>query len=418
MNSAGLDHRSVDPVYITSLGLVCSLGTNAETAWTALVDGQIGIQPITAFDGSAFATKVAAQILSDTIPDGPASLRRSARLLLLAVEEACGNEPRRGQGGIAAGVSANYMPPADMARHARARRGPDVDFDALSAEGADFHARARRRDAHAPVRHAADSLQLAGPRTAVDTACSSGLLAIADGLRQLRTLRADWMLAGGTYSVNNPIGILAFECLGALTRQADPALASRPFDRERDGFVMGEAAAVLVLETEAGLRSSEAQPLARVAGLGMSLGGSTLTAPSENGAAEARAMQLAMEQAGWTAESVDAVFAHGTSTPLNDVCETQAIRAVLGAHADRVPVSSNKGQIGHTVCAAGACSAVFATLALRDQIVPLTAGLRNADPACDLDYVPAQSRPANLRRVLVNAFGFGGQNACLALEAV
>jgi 3-oxoacyl-[acyl-carrier-protein] synthase II len=217
--------------------------------------------------------------------------------------------------------------------------------------------------------------------------------------------------------VVSPIGILAFAVLGALSTNPDPEEASRPFDRRRDGFVMGEGAGAVVLERLESARARGARVYGEVAGYGATLNAGSLTDPSPDGASEEWAMRLALREAALSPEEVDYVAAHGTSTPRNDAVETKALRRVFGRHAGRLLVSSNKGQIGHTISAAGVCNLICALKAVEQGWVPPTAHYREPDPECDLDYVPNVGRQAAVRGALVNAFGFGGQNAVLAVRA-
>jgi len=226
------------------------------------------------------------------------------------------------------------------------------------------------------------------------------------------------MLAGGAAALVSPLPILAFSLLGALSRNSDPELASRPFDRQRDGFVMGEGGGAVVLETFESAQSRGAHIYAELAGYGSSLNaGSTLTDPSPDGSAEAQAISISLRQASLSPEEVDYIAAHGTSTPKNDPIETAAIKRAFGPHAKSLMVSSNKGQIGHTISAAGVCNVICAVQAIAEGQVPPTMHLRSPDPQCDLDYVPNQSRAATVRAALANAFAFGGQNAVLAVRA-
>jgi 3-oxoacyl-(acyl-carrier-protein) synthase len=225
------------------------------------------------------------------------------------------------------------------------------------------------------------------------------------------------MLAGGAAALVSPLPILAFSLLGALSRNADPEAASRPFDRQRDGFVMGEAGGAVVLETLESAQARGAHIYAELAGYGSSLNAHTLTDPSPDGSAEAQAISIALRQASLAPEEVDYIAAHGTSTPKNDPIETAAIKRAFGPYAKRLMVSSNKGQIGHTISAAGVCNVICAVKAIAEGHVPPTMHLRSPDPQCDLDYVPNQSRAATVRAALAHAFAFGGQNAVLAVRA-
>ncbi len=268
---------------------------------------------------------------------------------------------------------------------------------------------------------------LRGPSFAVSSACASGAHAIGSALRMLQTGEADAVVAGGSEAGLTPLARAAFSALDALSTSG----VSRPFDARRDGFVMGEGAAVLVLERADGASARGARVLGRIRGYGASSDAHHLTAPREDGQGQAAAMRAALADAGVDAEQIDYVNAHGTSTPLNDRAETHAIKLALGEHAQRIPVSSTKSAIGHLLGAAGAVEAVATLLALRDRIAPPTLGLSQPDEGLDLDYVPGAARPlarngngngsadGGQRPVLAlsNSFGFGGHNAVLCLEA-
>ena len=260
---------------------------------------------------------------------------------------------------------------------------------------------------------------LRGPSFAVSTACASGAHALGSAMRMLQCGEADAVVAGGSESGLTPLARAAFSALEALSKEG----ISRPFDARRDGFVMGEGAAVLVLERESDAQARGARVLGRVKGYGASSDAHHLTAPREDGQGQAGAIQAALTDAGVNAQDIDYVNAHGTSTPLNDRAETRAIKLALGEHARTIPVSSTKSAIGHLLGAAGAVEAVATLLALRDRVAPPTLGLEQADPELDLDYVPDAARPLSTPQgrpalALSNSFGFGGHNAVLCLEGV
>ncbi len=252
-----------------------------------------------------------------------------------------------------------------------------------------------------------------GPNMTVNTACAAGASAIHVARDLLRSGQADVMVAGGVEAGITGLAVSAFAQMGALTRNDDPGSASRPFDVDRDGFVMGEGAGILVLEREDDARARGAEVLAVVAGAGASADAHHATAPPEDGAGAVLAMERALADAGIAADDVGHVNAHGTSTPLNDAAESRAVRAVFGAAADRVALTSTKGVTGHLLGAAGAVEAIFAIQALRRSLVPPTAGTRTVDPAIDLDVVVDAPREVSLDAVMSNSFGFGGQNASL-----
>jgi 3-oxoacyl-[acyl-carrier-protein] synthase II len=254
-----------------------------------------------------------------------------------------------------------------------------------------------------------------GPNMTINTACAAGASAIGTASALLRSGAADVMLAGGVEASVTPLAVSAFANMHALTKNDDPTTASRPFDVDRSGFVIGEGAAVLVLETRAHAEARGATILGRIAGYGASADAHHETAPPDDGGGAVLAIRRALADAGIEPTDVDHVNAHGTSTPLNDQAETRALRTVLGDHAGKIPVTSTKGVTGHLLGAAGAVEAVIALHALRDGIVPPTAGLQRQDPDLDLDVVQGEARPATIDVVLSNSFGFGGQNAALVL---
>jgi 3-oxoacyl-[acyl-carrier-protein] synthase II len=434
--SGKLMHR----VVITGMGMSTSLGPDLRTCWRRLLAGDSGIAPLTFWDPSEYHTKVVAEVKHvprETGADAvPASwCRRGVRLFLPVAREALA-DAQRGCGaadgesgasawapaeiGIAVGTSVNYLDmylmkhyfqlrkpdsaALDMARFAREGRQPDNSF----------YRRLGDMIASVPAK----LLKLAGPAFVMDTACAASSHAIGEAFRLVRLGKVKAMLAGGAAALVSPLPILAFSLLGALSRNANPELASRPFDRQRDGFVMGEGGGAVVLETLEDAQARGAHIYAELAGYGSSLNaGTTLTDPSPDGSAEARAISLALSQASLVPEDVDYIAAHGTSTPKNDPIETAAIKRAFGPHAKNLMVSSNKGQIGHTISAAGVCNVICAAKAIAEGQVPPTMHLRSPDPQCDLDYVPNQSRAASVRAALAHAFAFGGQNAVLALRS-
>jgi 3-oxoacyl-[acyl-carrier-protein] synthase II len=264
---------------------------------------------------------------------------------------------------------------------------------------------------------AAIALGAKGPSTAVATACAAGSNAIGDAFRLIQMGLADAMVCGGAESAITPLGVAGFASAKALSfRNGDPSSASRPFDAERDGFVIGEGSGVLVLESLECARARGAKVLAEIVGYGMSCDAHHITSPSPGGLGGAAAMRLALSDAGLNPEAVDYVNAHGTSTPANDANETAAIKSALGEHAYRIPVSSTKSMTGHLLGGSGGIEAVAAVLAMEHGLVPPTINYQNPDPACDLDVVPNQARERKLDVVLSNSFGFGGHNVCLAFR--
>ncbi|HLV02768.1 MAG TPA: beta-ketoacyl-[acyl-carrier-protein] synthase family protein, partial [Acidobacteriota bacterium] len=261
-------------------------------------------------------------------------------------------------------------------------------------------------------------LGLSGPSFGCDTACAASSFSVGRAFRLIQRGKAKAMIAGGGCAIVTPIGLLAFSHLGALSRNRDPEKASRPFDRFRDGFVMGEGGGAVVLEDLESARSRNATIYGELVGFGVTTNAHNLTDPSPDGSSELKAMQRALSEAEIQPESVDYIAAHGTSTPKNDEVETIAIKRLFGPHAKKLMVSSNKGQLGHTLSAAGVTNLICAVKAITEGVVPPTMHYENVDPCCDLDYVPNESRKARVHTALVNAFAFGGQNAVLAVRAI
>ena len=416
-------------VMITGMGWTNSLGPNLDTCWRKLVAGESGIRPISYWDTTSYSAKLAAEVHDVPHDTGLASVpsnwcRRSARLFLPVVREAFGNAlldvtPIPSEDiGIAAGSSVNYIDHRLIreyfSRWDTATR--KLAFDGLGLGQARPEVFARRAGdmmASLPAR----LLHLGGPSFAVDTACAASSHAIGEAYRLVRRGRVSAMIAGGSAALVSPLGIIAFSLLGALSRSADPSEASRPFDRLRDGFVMGEGAGAIVLESLGSALRRGARIYGEVVGYGSTSNAGSLTDPSTDGCPEARAMASALSEGGMAPEEVDYIAAHGTSTLKNDATETLAIKRVFGDHARRLLISSNKGQIGHTISAAGVSNVICAVKAINEGVAPPTMNLRNPDAECDLDYVPNQSRPSPIRGAIANAFAFGGQNTALAIRA-
>ena len=411
-----------------------ALGPDLPTCWRRLLAGDNGIAPLTFWDPSEYNTKVVAEVKhvprdtgSDAIPR--TWCRRGVRLFLPVAREAFADaqldrvggaaDPAPSEIGIGVGTSVNYLDMQLMKHYFQLRRpdSPVLDMERFAREGRQPENSFYRRLGDMIASVPAKLLKLAGPAFVMDTACAASSHAIGEAFRLVRLGKVKAMLAGGAAALVSPLPILAFSLLGALSRNANPELASRPFDRQRDGFVMGEGGGAIVLESLESAQARGARIYAELAGYGSSLNAYTLTDPSPDGSAEAKAMSIAMEQALLAPEEVDYIAAHGTSTPKNDPVETAAIKRVFGPLAKRLMVSSNKGQIGHTISAAGVCNVICAVKAITEGQVPPTMHLRTQDPQCDLDYVPNQSRAAKVRAALANAFAFGGQNAVLAVRA-
>jgi 3-oxoacyl-[acyl-carrier-protein] synthase II len=405
-------------VVITGLGMVSPLGNDVESSWQSLVAGESGAAEITAFDHSEFGVHFACE-LKDFDPtvwiDRKAARRmdRFAQMILAAARQAeqdakldISAEPERVGASIATGIGGlkSFQDCYDVLRD----RGPDrvSPFSIPSIipnMGAGW---------------VSIELGTKGPLTSQCTACAASNMAIGDGLDAIRMGRAEVMLAGGTEAPITPVGIAGFDSMRALSRRNDdPARASRPFDGERDGLVMGEAAAVLVLEELEHARRHGATIYGEVLGYGVSSDAAHMTEPDPTGENPARAMRMALADAGIDAGEVGYVNAHATSTPLGDASETKVIKKALGEeNAARTPVSSTKGATGHCFGAAGAVEAVFTTLAVNRGVLPPTINYEDPDPECDLDYIPNEAREVDVRVGISNSFGFGGHNACVLVR--
>jgi 3-oxoacyl-[acyl-carrier-protein] synthase II len=400
------------------MGAVTPLGNDVQTSWQNLVSGQSGAAPITQFDASAYFVHFACEA-KDFEPTNWIDYKTARRM------------DRFAQMVVAA------------ARQAEADSGIDIaaDSDRIGASIAtgigglqsfqDCHTQLRERgpDRVNPFSIPAIipnlgagwvSIELGtrGPLSAQCTACAASNMAIGDGMDAIRLGRADVMLCGGTEAPVTEVGIAGFGAMRALSRRNDdPASASRPFDLERDGFVMGEAGAVLVLEDLERAKSRGAKIYAELAGYGVSSDAQHITEPDPTGEHPARAMRMALADAGIDASEVDYVNAHGTSTPLGDASETRVLKKALGEeNARKTPVSSTKGATGHCLGAAGAVEAVFSVLAIKEGTLPPTINYEYPDPECDLDYIPNEARPADVRVAMSNSFGFGGHNASIVVK--
>jgi 3-oxoacyl-[acyl-carrier-protein] synthase II len=405
-------------VVITGIGAVTPLGNDAETTWQSLLAGESGAGPITQFDSADYYVQFACEV-KDFDPSNwidrkqARRMDRFAQLILAAARQAEADsgvdvkaDGDRIGASIATGIGGlkSFQDCYDTLRE----RGPDrVNPFAIPCiipnMGAGW---------------VSMELGTRGPLSSECTACAASNMAIGQGLDDIRLGRADVMFCGGTESAINKVGIAGFGAMRALSRRNDdPAGASRPFDAGRDGFVMGEAGAVVVLEELERARARGAKIYAEVAGYGLSSDAKHVTEPDPTGENPARAMKNAFADAGIDAAEVDYINAHGTSTPLGDAAETRVIKLALGEeNARRTPVSSTKGATGHCLGAAGAVEAIFSTLAIRDRKLPPTINQEVADPECDLDYIPNESRDADVRVSVSNSFGFGGHNASVVFK--
>jgi len=405
-------------VVVTGVGLVSSLGIGTSVTWEALCAGRSGIGPITRFDATAFASQIAGEVrgFDPLVFVSRKDVKKMDVFIQYAIAAA---EFARADAGL-------QVTPEMASRVGVFIASGIGGFSTIEREHRALLDGGPRKIS--PFFIPASIINLAagqvsirlgakGPNSAVCTACSASAHAIGDAFETIRRGAADVMVAGGSEAAITPLGVGGFAAMRALsTRNDEPTRASRPFDRDRDGFIIGEGAAVLILEEHDRALSRGASVYAELVGYGMSSDAYHLTAPAEDGDGAVRVMQAAIDQAGITPDQVDYINAHGTSTPFNDRIETAAIKRCFGAHAHKLAISSTKSMTGHLLGAAGGLEAGIVALALREQVLPPTVNLENPDPDCDLDYVPGVKRPASVDFALSNSFGFGGTNAALLLK--
>ena len=405
-------------VVITGLGALTPLGTDVESTWDALVAGRSGAGEITQFDSTDYAVHFACEVKgfdpTEYIDRKQARrMDRFAHLIVAAARQAEADaalsieaEPDRIGAAIATGIGG--LKAFQDCHSELLERGPDrVNPFSIPEIIPNMGA-------------AWVSMQLGtqGPLSSQCTACAASNMAIGDGADAIRLGRADVMLCGGTEAPVTEVGIAGFSAMRALSRRNDdPQAASRPFDSQRDGFVMGEAGAVVVLEELEHARARGAKIYAELLGYGLSSDARHITEPDPSGENPARAMTMAFRDAGIETNEIDYINAHGTSTPLGDSAETRVIKLALGEeNARKTPVSSTKGATGHCLGAAGAVEAMFSILAIDRGVLPPTINYEDPDPSCDLDYIPNESRQADVRVAVSNSFGFGGHNATIVLR--
>ena len=406
-------------VAITGIGAVSPLGNTALATWAAMCAGTCGIGPITHFDTDAFAVKVAAEVKgfdgNDYFGKHDAKhLDPCVQFALAASDEAMHDAGFDVEGaidrerlGVYVGSGVGGMQTLVDNVHTIADRGPRRASPYMIAMMIPNMA-----SGNIAIRHKAK-----GPTLPVVTACATSAHAVGEAFRAIKHGYADAILAGGAEAAIIPDAVAGFTSCRALTTNPDPATACRPFDANRDGFVMGEGAGVCLLEELEHAQARGAHVYAELVGYGVTCEAFHITAPSENGEGAARAMQLTLEDAGVDPSRVGYINAHGTSTKLNDERETQAIKTVFGEYAQELAVSSTKSMTGHMLGAAGAVEAIFTALALRDSYLPATIGCEEPDSACDLDYVTGEGRSASLSYAMSNSLGFGGHNACILMKA-
>jgi len=407
-------------VVITGLGVVSPLGNDVNEFWAEILKGSSGIGLITQFDVSNFTSRIAGEV-KDFNPQEyitPKELKRMERFTQFAVYasmkawedsglDKVEMDPYRGGVVIGSGIGALKLVEDQLTVYKE--KGPRRITPFLIP----------LMIVNIAPGQVAISLGLKGPNHCVVTACASGSHSIGDAFRIIQGGYSDVMVAGGTESCITHLGVGGFCSLKALsTRNDEPERASRPFDKERDGFVMGEGAGIVILEEYEHAKKRGARIYAELVGFGASCDAYHQTAPSPNGEGAYYAMKWALDDAGLNTGDIDYINAHGTSTYLNDKVETQAIKDLLKERAYKIGVSSIKSMIGHLLGAAGGIEAIVSVLAIKDQVMPPTTNYEYPDPDCDLDYVPNEARPSKINCVISNSLGFGGHNACLAFKKV
>ena len=406
-----------DPV-VTGIGALTPLGLSVVETWQGLVEGRSGIGPVTSFDASALPVRIGGEIRGfDAERElGAKRARRSARFSQLAVVAA---RQAVADAGLDPGANADRV---GVLVNSAVGGLPETErnIPAMSAHGLREVSPywVPSMISNMPACEVAIDSGAHGPVSASVLACASGTYALLEARRLILAGEADVVIAGGTDSGLTPTMLGGLAKMGPLSERNDePEAASRPFDADRDGFVFGEGAVIMVVESAEHAAARGARSYGSVAGGALTSDAFHISAPEPSGVQAGRALALALERAGAQPGELDYICAHGTGTRANDASETRAIRIALGADADRVPASSPKSMVGHLIGAAGALSVMVCLLAMRDGVLPPTANLQTPDPECDLDYVPLHARPATVRLAAANAFGFGGQNCVVVLRA-
>ncbi|OOF01159.1 beta-ketoacyl-[acyl-carrier-protein] synthase II [Salinivibrio sp. MA351] len=407
-------------VVVTGMGMLSPVGNSVESSWKALLAGQSGISAIEHFDASAFATQFAGMVKDFNCEDYMS--KKDARKMDLFI-----------QYGIAASVQAIKDSGLQVDDHNAHRIGVAIGsgiggLGLIEQNHRAFVEKGPRKISpffvpstivNMIAGHVSINYGMRGPNISISTACTTGLHNIGHAARMIAFGDADAMVAGGAEKASTELGIGGFAAAKALsTRNDDPQAASRPWDKDRDGFVLGDGAGVMVLEEYEHAKARGATIYCELVGFGMSGDAYHMTSPSEDGSGAALAMEAAIRDAGITPEQIGYINAHGTSTPAGDVAESKAVRRAMGAAADSVLVSSTKSMTGHLLGAAGSVESIITAMSLIDQIVPPTINLDNADEGCDLDYVPHHARDVKMDYALCNSFGFGGTNGSLIFKKI
>jgi 3-oxoacyl-[acyl-carrier-protein] synthase II len=405
-------------VVITGTGLVTPLGTGVAKTWRNICEGASGVDRITRYDATDDPVQIAAEVKDFQAEDhfdkkAAKQLKLFVQYALVATRMALAESGLEitaencGRVGVITGCGMGGLPTITEQHEIFLKKGYKriSPFFIPSAIP------------NMPSGHISMDIGTKGPNLTMTTACTAGTHAVGEAYRHIKYGMIDVMISGGTEGVICPLGLGGFAAMKALSKRNDsPAEASRPFDKDRDGFVMSEGAGIMILEEYEHARARGAQIIAEVVGYGLSSDAYHIAAPPEDGEGAIRAMQFALEDARLNPEDIDYINAHGTSTPLNDRCETGAIKSVFGEHAYKLAISSTKSMVGHMLGAAGGIEAVFLALSIKDQIAPPTINLDEPSPECDLDYVANQARELPITYGLSNSFGFGGTNGVLILK--
>lgn len=419
-------------VVITGMGLMTPLANSVAETWKGLIEGRSGIGPITVFDASSFPTKIAGEVKGGDFAKWDRKggefvrLGRNSLFALEAAEQAVRDagirdkiEPERwgiyfgaGDGGFDFPQYASIM--ADSAQQDQSidqKRYYSNSLEQLDPKGL------AEQEPYRVINHLANVFGVLGPVSNCLTACAASSQAIGEAAEIIRRGDADAMISGGSHSMIHPLGLAGFNLLTALsTRNDEPTKASRPFDKNRDGFVLSEGAGVVVLEELEHAKKRGATIYAELVGYGGSADAFRLTDPHPEGRGAIKAMKLALEHAKLEPSAIDYINAHGTSTELNDSIETHSVKQVFGPLAKKIPMSSIKSMLGHMIAAAGATELIASILTIREGIIPATINYETPDEKCDMDYVPNKARQAKVNTVLSNSFGFGGQNIALIVK--
>jgi len=402
-------------VVVTGLGLLCPLGIGVEASWANLTAGKSGIGPVTRFDTKDYPSRIAGEVKDfepvDFMPEKLVKrvdpfVRLGLAAAQMAIEDAGLEIPedKASRAGVITGCGLGGLGSIEYYRDVLVNKGP-------KRVSPFFIPMAIPNMASGQISIMCGAK---GPNTVVCTACAAGSHAIGDAFKTIQRGAADVMICGGTESVITPLAFAGFSNMKALsTRNEKPEQASRPFDKKRDGFIIGEGAGILIIEEINHALERGADIRAEIIGYGLTGDAYHITAPPEDGEGGARCMSMALEDAGLSYRNIDYINAHGTSTPLNDLCETRAIKTVFKDRAREIPVSSTKSMTGHLLGGAGGVEAIFCIKTIEDGIIPPTINYEIPDPECDLDYVPNRARSQSVDVVMSNSFGFGGTNAVL-----